>query len=144
MTARKVTGKCLCGAVRFEAVVEKLEVGACHCGICRRWAGGPFMAVGASAAVLSGIDDLGIFQSSEWGERGFCRECGSSLFWRSRDESHYALSVNALQDASDATFSTEIFIDSKPAWYDFANDTKKMTGAEVFAAFAPAQEVPHG
>jgi hypothetical protein len=33
--------------------------------------------------------------------------------------------------------SLQVFIDSKPQFYDFANETKMMTGAEVVAAFAP-------
>ncbi len=32
-------------------------------------------------------------------------------------------------------FSSQIFIDEKPAYYEFANKTHNMTGAEVFAAF---------
>ena len=39
--------------------------------------------------------------------------------------------------ASGYAFTSQIFIDEKPAYYDFANKTHNMTGAEVFAAFAP-------
>tara|TARA_R110000782_G_scaffold247184_1_gene333926 strand:+ start:104 stop:268 length:165 start_codon:yes stop_codon:yes gene_type:complete len=33
-------------------------------------------------------------------------------------------------------FHTQIFTEEKPDYYDFTNQTKMMTGEEVFAAFA--------
>ncbi|MEF2072436.1 GFA family protein [Consotaella aegiceratis] len=145
MTARHLSAKCLCGAVRLEGDVDQCEVGACHCDICRRWTGGPFIGVGGiKDTVLSGIDSLSVYQSSAWGERGFCKACGSALFWRTRDERDYVFAVGAIEDLGDVTFTSEIFIDSKPSWYEFANDTKKMTGAEVFAAFGAEQGKPNG
>ena len=35
----RLTGGCICGAVRFEAKPESDEMGVCHCGFCRRWSG---------------------------------------------------------------------------------------------------------
>ena len=37
-------------------------------------------------------------------------------------------------------FKSQIFIDEKPDWYTFANETENMTGAEVFAMYAPKEE----
>ena len=34
------TGKCLCGAVGFEAQGVQTEIHVCHCSMCRRWNGG--------------------------------------------------------------------------------------------------------
>ncbi len=36
-----VTGGCMCGAVRYEAIGELLGVGHCHCASCRRHTGAP-------------------------------------------------------------------------------------------------------
>ncbi len=41
------------------------------------------------------------------------------------------------QDGTEFTLREQIFIDEKPAGYDFANDTPKLTGAEVFAKYLP-------
>ncbi len=84
----------------------------------------------------AGADDVSVYPSSDWGERCFCRKCGSALFWRMPDGPHYAISAGALDDASEFAFGTQIFIDEKPAFYDFANDTPKLTGAEVAAMFS--------
>lgn len=136
--ADRIAGSCLCGSVRFTAIPAKAEMGVCHCGMCRRWSGGVFMAVdcGASVEFESGSEP-GIFRSSDWGERGFCRDCGSTLFWRAVDGSTTVVSIQAFEQPERFAFTSEIFIDSKPANYEFANSTHKMTAAEVYAAFAP-------
>jgi hypothetical protein len=80
------TGGCLCGAVRYEVLGQMRDVLLCHCGECRRWHG----HVSASTAVrredLVLVEQRGLRwiqspQSDAGARRGFCRECGSSLFW---------------------------------------------------------------
>ncbi len=145
MAAKQMQAKCLCGGVRIDADLDTQDVGVCHCDTCRRWAGGPFMAIEASENVIvAGTDLLGIYESSGWGERGFCNRCGSTLFWRSKDASHYAISAMAFDDLSEAVLTQEIFIDSKPDWYSFANETKTMTGSDFLAQFASAEDKPNG
>ena len=55
---------------------------------------------------------------------------------RMKDGGLFSVSAGALDDLSDSNFTTEIFVDEKPDFYDFAQNTKKMMGAEVMAAFA--------
>ena len=47
------------------------------------------------------------------------------------------VSAEAFDDRNGYVFTSQIFIDEKPSYYEFANRTHNMTGAEVFAAFAP-------
>ncbi|MDY8109491.1 GFA family protein [Fulvimarina sp. 2208YS6-2-32] len=145
MAARRIHAKCLCGGVRIDADVESLTIAVCHCDVCRRWCGGPFMALeGARDVTIAGTDYLGLYESSGWGERGFCRNCGSSLFFRLKDASMYGISAMACSDITDAHLAEQIFIDSKPGWYELANDTKTLTGAQFLAQFASDEERPHG
>jgi hypothetical protein len=135
-TAENLAGRCLCGAVRFTATVPVREFGACHCGMCRRWSAGPFLAVECEGVVaIEGDVSLGVYRSSEWAERCFCTNCGTPLFYRLAGKEVSAVSLEALNDRAGFAFSTEIFIDDKPPYYAFANVTKTMTGAEAFAAF---------
>lgn len=128
------SGQCLCGAVNFKATPKSDEMGVCHCGMCQRWAGGVFMAVSCGDTVSVNDDsELGVYVSSEWGERCFCKKCGTTLFWRMRDGSNTSVAVPAFDDTSGLDFKSEIFIDEKPAYYAFANNTKKQTSAEMFA-----------
>lgn len=132
---REISGRCLCGAVSFTAVAHKDDVGVCHCHMCQRWAAGPFLARECDAASLSisGDEALGVYQSSAWGERCFCKRCGTVLFWRSCDGQNLAVSAGSLDDTSTLTLASEIFVDEKPAYYAFANETSKMTGPEFIA-----------
>ena len=41
----KASGHCLCGAVKISASQASKSIGACHCGMCRRWTGGPWLAL---------------------------------------------------------------------------------------------------
>ncbi|WP_407520965.1 GFA family protein [Methylobacterium oryzisoli] len=131
-----LSGRCLCGAVRFTVQPKHREMDVCHCGMCRRWSGGALMSVECVPGIT--IDDeakLGLYGSSDHGERGFCRICGSSLFWRMRDGSLLTVSAQAFDDPAQFTFATEIFIDDKPPNYAFAGSTVKKTGAEIAAMF---------
>ncbi len=137
---KTLSGGCLCGAVRFAAVPEKLEMDVCHCGMCRKWSGGTFMAVPCTGVTVDDDAALGVYPSSDWGERVFCRTCGSSLFWRLRGaEGHVAVSMQSFDDLSPFAFTEEIFIDEKPALYAFAGERPRKTGAQVVAEFAAKQ-----
>jgi len=137
--SQPVRGRCLCGACTFSVTLRDENVDACHCGQCRTWAAGPFMDVMAlSAPVFDDQDAVGVYRSSEWGERLFCKTCGSALAWRFADDhDKIAISAFAVPLSDAATFRSEVFIDAKPRFYDFAQDTKKMTGEELMAAMAP-------
>ncbi|MGO4669017.1 GFA family protein [Bosea sp. 2YAB26] len=137
---KSLSGGCLCGAVRFAAVPEKLEMDVCHCGMCRKWSGGTFMAVPCTGVTVDDDASLSVYPSSDWGERVFCRTCGSSLFWRLRGgEGHVAVSLQSFDDLSPFAFTEEIFIDEKPALYAFAGERPRKTGAQVVAEFAAKQ-----
>jgi hypothetical protein len=140
-----ITGHCLCGAVNLSAQVKNHDVDACHCSMCRRWTSGPLLVISVDGAIrFEGVENIGVYKSSEWGWRAFCKICGTSLYWHMSGTDHYAVSAGMLDDPSKLVFTTEIFVDEKPAYYAFANDTKKMTGEEVVAAFAAADNEGKG
>lgn len=138
----KRTGSCLCGAVRLEIDNAGSEAGACHCGMCRKFSGGVYIGFKAPAGTVTieGEENIGIYSSSPWAERAFCKTCGSSLFYRvsaegpMKGDMHVGLGV--LDDVSGIEMTGEIFIDRKPEGYAFAGETHKMTEAEVMALFA--------
>ena len=138
---RSLSGRCLCGAVRFTAIAHTEEAHACHCGMCRKWAAGPFFGITCDGEISFEADDnLGVYVSSDWAERGFCKICGSSLFWKLRGADHYALSAGALDDPGGLTLAREFYIDKKPSYYALAGDRLRLTEADVIKMFAPPQE----
>lgn len=82
-----LTGGCLCGAVRYEAGPPTLFFAHCHCGYCRRAHGAAFVTwVGVAESrfrVTSGEDRLRWHASSPQSRRGFCTNCGTTLFFAS-------------------------------------------------------------
>ena len=76
-------GTCLCGAVSIRVTLECHDVSICHCRMCQTWSGGPMFAVESDAPMtLEGEENVGVYASSDWAERGFCRQCGTHLFYR--------------------------------------------------------------
>ena len=147
MMAATREGGCLCGAVRYVLDPAPDHLDVCHCAMCRTFGGG--IGLGLEVAPggwkITGEDNVQTYQSSEWAERGFCKICGSSLFWRMTETEGpgagmVSLCAGTLDDLNGLPLKTEIYVDEKPDAYAFAGDTKKMTGAEVEAMFAPTAE----
>ena len=77
-------GGCLCGAVRYETSGEPKFSPLCHCRMCQRWTGSAMLATVAfdRDVVVFTKGEPRVYWSSDVSERGFCPECGSSLFTR--------------------------------------------------------------
>lgn len=128
-------GGCLCNAVTIEAR-DNDQVEACHCGMCRRWGGGPLIAIHCgSDVVFSGSEFIKVFESSDWADRGFCKECGSHLFYHLKPTDEYVVPVGLFQTKDNFVFKQQVFIDQKPGFYEFSNQTKNLTEQEVFDQF---------
>lgn len=127
---------CLCGAIQLRATPKNMHASACHCSMCRQWAGSAFMGIDCSDQVtIKNSEHLRVYASSDWAERGFCGQCGTHLFYRFKENNQYHLPAGLFPSDSDFTFNEEIFIDEKPDFYSFANSTNKLTGEEVIAEF---------
>ncbi|WP_020591602.1 GFA family protein [Kiloniella laminariae] len=126
----KMTGKCLCGAVKFTASEVTTGHGACHCSTCRKWGGGPALATDVGSIQFEGQDNISVYGSSDWAERGFCKTCGTHLFYRLKEGGMNVVWVGAFDQQEAFTLAAEIYIDRKPKSYDFAGDHPRLTEAE--------------
>ena len=134
-------GKCLCSAITIRTL-DKKSIDACHCGMCRRWGGGPALVVSCGSEVqIEGIDKLKVYKSSEWAQRAFCSECGTHIFNRLLSTNEYFVPVGLFQDDLEFEFKEQIFIDRKPSYYEFANQTLNMTEADIFTKFASSENI---
>jgi len=91
---------------------------------------------------ISGEQEVARYPSSEWAERGFCSRCGSHLFIRVLATGRLILPAGLFGLDHELRFDHQIFIDRKPGFYTFAEQTKCMTGEELFAQAAQAQAPP--
>ncbi len=136
-SAKQITGACLCGAVTVTARPPKNIFDACHCGMCRKWGGGPAMTVeGGGDAQIKGEEFVSTYNSSDWAERAFCKRCGTHLFYKLKNTGFRNFSAGLFKEVEKFRFHVQIFTDSKPPGYDFANKTLMMTEAEVLAKFS--------
>lgn len=114
-----LAGGCLCGAVRFELTAPARPPVACHCSQCRRTSGhyAVFTAVPLEALRLTGQDRLKWFRSSDAAERGFCSDCGSSLFWKPGGKGYVAVAAGALDAPTGLALAGHIFTADKGDYY---------------------------
>lgn len=127
-------GHCLCGAVTLAARITSDGIMACYCQQCQRWTGGgPLINVRAADVALSGEDAITHVRNSEWGERGFCGTCGSTLYWRMQDGEISSLAIGLFDDQSGWTMKEEIFTDRRPDWLPHFDGASQSTEAEEFA-----------
>lgn len=119
-----MTGRCLCGAIAFEATGDRAGATACHCSQCRRWSGHHWASVNvpvASLVVTKGEESLKWHRSSDYARRGFCRECGSALFWHADKLDDYkdriAIGAGALDAPTHVALQEHIFVRDKGDYY---------------------------
>lgn len=87
---------------------------------------------------FDGDENVSVYASSDWAERGFCRQCGTHLFYRFKANGNYAVPIGLFEDDEHLELKHQVFIDEKPSFYAFSNKTKDMTGAELFAKYTPS------
>ena len=113
-----VTGGCQCGAVRYAINGPLGSAGICHCRMCQK-------AFGSYFAPLAGVPlgdcvwtsgKPGIFKSSQAVERGFCRDCGTPLFFRYIDRDRISLSLGSLDDPARVEPARQFGIESRLAF----------------------------
>lgn len=88
-----------------------------------------------SEVAIDGPENVTVFDSSDWAERGFCSKCGSHLFYRIKATGQHMIPVGLFEDDENFVFESQVFIDEKPSFYRFANETKNLTKAEIFAMY---------
>ncbi|KHM32867.1 GFA family protein [Klebsiella aerogenes] len=131
-------GKCLCGSVSVKIKHLTNKVGICHCQMCRRWHGGPQFAInGGNDIEFKNEENIRIYNSSSWAQRGFCKECGSHLFYKLRESGRYVLMVGLFDDINDFVLDHQFFIDKKPHYYSLNEKTNNLTEEDFMKKFNP-------
>lgn len=123
-------GQCLCGAVRFTVRGPLRDVVVCHCGQCLRNHGVPpgYTNAAWSDIELSGEDRLRWYRSSVKARRGFCAECGASLFWEPVGEARVSINAGALDEPTGLTIAKHIYVADKRDWYEIHDGLPQLPG----------------
>jgi len=136
MNDASASGRCLCGAVGFEVKLPSKWVAHCHCTMCQRAHGAAFVTWVGSEATQAEIRDphqlLEWHASSPEAQRGFCRRCGSSLFFRSSKwpgELHIARAN--FTDPLDKEPQGHVFYDSHVSWFAVNDSLPKKPAPNI-------------
>ncbi len=124
------TGSCLCGRVAFEVSGELRPVEFCHCSQCRKTSG-HFVAATAchpDELRLKADESLRWFASSATADRGFCAECGSSLFWRPKHGKHISIMAGTLEQPTGLKAIRHICVADASDYYQIADGLPQYAG----------------
>jgi hypothetical protein len=118
-TQKHVTGRCLCGSIRFTLTSPSRGASACHCSQCRRWHGhvGVYTDVRREALTFSHDASLAWYQSSAQARRGFCRTCGSVLFWDAAHRNTISVTAGSLDAPTCLAIDVQIFTEDQGDYY---------------------------
>ena len=102
--ANSLTGRCLCGGVRFELAAAPKVAGYCHCTRCQKRTGTASSVQaridGSALEIVQGDELLTWWRHPDGGfEKGFCSNCGGQLFSRNPDDHAQAAVRYAAFDA---------------------------------------------
>ncbi|MDQ6818240.1 MAG: GFA family protein [Actinomycetota bacterium] len=121
------TGGCLCGGVRYEVRGALRDVLICHCEECRRWHGHVSASTAARKDDLVLVEARGIrwIQSPESdarARRGFCGECGSSLFWDPPRRETISIAAGTLDGPTGLRVASHWFVSQSGDYYTVPDD----------------------
>jgi hypothetical protein len=110
-------GGCLCGAVRFKAEGEPINVRICHCRNCQKSTGSPFFARALFAqSALSVHGKTARYASSDALDRVYCKKCGARLFaWR-KSPAVAGVALAAFDDRNAFAPTEHIWVSEKMDW----------------------------
>ena len=113
-------GGCLCGAVRYEVDPPLRDVILCHCEMCRKSHGhvGAYTAAPKTALRLTESRGLKWYKSSETARRGFCRECGGTLFWERPAGDLISIAAGTLDGPTGLETTLQIYVDDAGDYYE--------------------------
>jgi hypothetical protein len=124
----RATGRCLCGAITLEIRGPLRDVVVCHCGQCLRQHGAPpsYTAAAWTDVAINGAKDLKWYQSSQDARRGFCRRCGSSLFWEPMGSGRVSIAAGCLDKPTDLRTVRHIFVADKGDFYEIKDGLEQL------------------
>ena len=131
------TGGCLCGAVRYAVNGPLRDVVNCHCGMCQRLHGnfGPHSKARKADISITRDEGLAWYRTSDVARRGFCRECGSGLFWEPFDQDATGIIAGSLDGPTGLKTMGHIFVGEQSDFYEITDGLPQFEGSSE-GAFA--------
>jgi hypothetical protein len=118
-----VEGRCHCGAVKYEAVVDPHTASLCHCTDCQTLSGAPFrasvVALAENFRIVRGQPKIYIKTGASGARRAqaFCAECGTPIYATAAESpTQYNLRLGAVAQRAQIPALQQRWCDSALAW----------------------------
>ncbi|MEM7281223.1 MAG: GFA family protein [Pseudomonadota bacterium] len=124
-------GGCLCGAVRYQVSGPVRDIVNCHCEMCVRIHGAAGAHSKARKSDITITHDKGLawYETSQIARRGFCKICGSGLFWEPLAQDGTGILAGTLDDCDELRTIGHIFVAEKPGFYNITDDLPQFEGS---------------
>ncbi|PTX51073.1 hypothetical protein IQ03_01789 [Gemmobacter caeni] len=127
----RLKASCLCGDCVLDLPAPSGPITACHCVQCRK-ASGHFSAsfdVPEQSVHWQRRDGLAEYRSAAGGTRGFCRSCGSGLWFRATDGA-FSVEAGAVDGPTGGKLAAHIFVAERGDYYSLDDAVPQFAGAE--------------
>lgn len=126
-----VTGGCHCGAVEYRVTGPLRGVVNCHCGQCTRLNGnfGAHSKARKRDLAITRDDGLVWYDITEVARRGFCRRCGTPLFWENVRQDGIGIVAGSLETPTGLNTIGHIFVADKADFYEICDDAPQFSGS---------------
>jgi hypothetical protein len=119
-------GSCLCGQVTFQVSGFSEQAAHCHCKMCRKFHGAAFGTLVSVSSIkwLSGLTLLHDYVAPNGTIRTFCKECGSSIGFRSKGEplDHIEIAIATLDGEIPVKIDAHIYTNYKACWHEITDE----------------------
>ena len=124
-------GSCLCKRVQYEIESEFEDVLNCHCSMCRKLHASAFRTrakiKSSGWKTIAGENFIKFYESSPGEHKGFCSECGSSLY--TKFDAHpdiFGFPLGTLDTDPGVKAARHVFVGSKAPWHDITDDLPQL------------------
>ena len=127
----KFSGACLCGGVKYEITGPLRPIVCCHCGQCRKTSGHYVAATACEPEQLDVTSDVGLrwYRSSPEAERGFCKVCGASVFWRPDHHKYICVMAGTLDKPTGLAAVEHIYVADAGDYYSIDDGLPQHEGS---------------
>jgi hypothetical protein len=103
------------------------DVLICHCNECRRWHGHSSATTGAERQDFVLLEQRGLRwiqspRSDAHARRGFCGECGSSLFWDAPEHETISIAAGTLDGPTGLRVASHWYVSQAGDYYELPAD----------------------
>jgi hypothetical protein len=131
-----LTGGCQCGRVRYVLSAAPHDVSVCHCRMCQKAVGGPFVALALVHAneITWTRGKPGVFRSSTIATRLFCADCGTPLAYVGDEKGDIELTTGSFDQPERVVPTRATGTESRMPWIDRLASLPGQTTQELHAA----------